>query len=159
MNNAANAVVYEALKNYYLNLPHCQAIGLQFEQTIGTTPILSVPYQACLQAEQHSQRLHGGVMTTLMDVTCATAVSAHLSEVEALATLDLRMDYLQDALEQAPIFGRAQCHQLNDDIAFVHGTCYQASSQPHIIATATATFIRTILPTDVQQIITKAWIS
>ncbi|WP_205700932.1 PaaI family thioesterase [Jeongeupia sp. USM3] len=59
----------------------------------------------------------------------------------AIATLDLRIDYLRPAKPDAPIFCTAECYRLTEHIAFTRATAFQDDiAKP--VAYAVATFAR-----------------
>ena len=147
----ANSHVYTTLSRYYLTLPHCQAIGLTLEDTEGRNPILSVAWRGNLVGNAHNRVLHGGVITTLVDVASATAVSAHMAEFETLATLDMRIDYLHAATPEKTVYAKSECFRLSGQVAFVRTTCYHADQPQHPIALGTATFMRTPIPAHLQE--------
>lgn len=140
-----NPKIYQMLRDYCLTFPQCQALDLQFESADDRKQVLSVAWQDHLVGNKQTGVIHGGVITTLIDTTSVTAVFAHLSVLEMLATLDLRVDYLRPATVGEKIFAQAQCYHLTEHIAFVRTICYQ-SDQNNPIALGVATFIRTPIP-------------
>ena len=48
--------------------------------------------------------------------------------ITAIATLDLRVDYVRPAREQASVFGRAQCYRLTRSAAFVRGLAHDGDA-------------------------------
>lgn len=146
MTEPANTVVYETLQQHYLSLPHSQALGLRFECLQHRSPTLSVAWREDLIGNDQSQVIHGGAITTLVDVASATAVAAQLPEFEALATLDMRIDYLHAATPKQRIYATADCYRLSGQVAFVRTTCYHENEPHQPIALGMATFMRTPLP-------------
>lgn len=146
MTKPANLVVYEALKNHYVHLPHCKILNFQFEHTKHRSPTLSVDWRNDLIGNSNNHVIHGGVITTLVDVTSATAVAAHLPEFETLATLDMRIDYLHAATPKQRIYATSDCYRLSGQVAFVRTTCYHEGQINHPIALGMATFMRTPIP-------------
>ncbi|MDO5687686.1 MAG: PaaI family thioesterase [Neisseria sp.] len=136
---------YLALKNLYVHLPHCAALGLRFEHEHGRIPTLSIDWREDLIGNSDSRVLHGGAVTTLIDVVGAVAVAAHLPEIEALATLDLRIDYLHPAPPAERVFATAECYRLSGQVAFVRTVCYARHAEDPF-ALGTATYMRTPLP-------------
>ncbi|AUZ05927.1 MULTISPECIES: PaaI family thioesterase [Vitreoscilla] len=155
MTEPVNLVVYEALKNHYVHLPHCKILNLQFEHTIHRSPTLSVGWREDLMGNSSNQVIHGGVITTLVDVASATAVAAHLPEFETLATLDMRIDYLHAATPKQRIYATSDCYRLSGQVAFVHTTCYHDNQIDHPIALGMATFMRTPIPAHLKAYIHK----
>lgn len=120
-----NHEAYALLKNAYLHLPHSRALGLGISQETERNPTMYLDWQPYLSGNQTAQVMHGGAITTLIDVVGAVAVAAHLPQIEALATLDLRIDYLFSAKPQERIFARAECYRLSGQVAFVRTSCFQ----------------------------------
>ena len=153
MTDAANPHAYQTLSHHYLQLPHCQAIGLRFESALDRSQTLSVDWRDDLVGNQATQVLHGGVITTLVDVASATAVAAHLPDFETLATLDMRIDYLHAATPQQRVFATSDCYRLSGQVAFVRTMCYQEHDQNNPIALGTATFMRSPIPAHLKELI------
>ena len=63
MTEAVNAKVYSTLSQHYLQLPHCQAIGLRFEHADNRSQTLSVDWRGDLLGNEDTQVLHGGSWT------------------------------------------------------------------------------------------------
>ena len=139
----------EYLLEHFISLPHCQAIDLRFEELDHKTPILSIPWRADLVGRNDTNTIHGGVITTLIDVTSACSVAALITEIEVIATLDMRIDYMHPATPHQAIYAKAECYRLTGHVAFTRTICYQ-HSEDDPIALGTATFMRTPLNHTVQ---------
>jgi uncharacterized protein (TIGR00369 family) len=63
--------------------------------------------------------VHGGVVTTILDSVCGLACFLGLEEPQAIATLDLRIDYLKPAGVERPIFGVAELYRQTRSVAFL----------------------------------------
>ena len=57
-----------------------------------------------------------------------------LPRMEAIATLDLRIDYLKPATIGEDLFARAECYRLTRQIAFVRSVAYQRDPQQPVVA-------------------------
>ena len=144
-----NSVLYRILSQHYLDLPHSRAIGLRYEGIYGRRPVLSFDWQPHLVGRHDTQTIHGGTITTLVDMVSACAVTAQLPDAEILATLDMRIDYMHPATPGRRIYGRAECYRLAGQVAFVRSSCYQEDpSDP--FALGMATFMRTPLTPEQQ---------
>ncbi len=143
-------LTYQTLKDLYTYLPHCAAIGLRFEHEHGRVQTMSIAWREDLVGNRDSQVLHGGAITTLVDVVGAIAVAAHLPELEALATLDMRIDYLHPAPPRERVFATAECYRLSGQVAFVRTVCYDRHADDPF-ALGTATYMRTPLPDRLKQ--------
>lgn len=139
-----NLPLYQLLSQHYLDLPHSRALGLRYEGIDRRQPILSFDWQPHLIGRHDTQTIHGGTITTLVDMVSACAVTAMLPNAEILATLDMRIDYIHPATPEQRIYGRAECYRLADQVAFVRSTCFQKDPDDPF-ALGMATFMRTPL--------------
>jgi uncharacterized protein (TIGR00369 family) len=78
-----------------------------------------------LVGNNQNQSVHGGVITTLMDQTFGAAVFRKLNTGKAVATVELRIDYMRPATPKLDIFCRAHCYRMTRRIAFVRGEVFQ----------------------------------
>jgi acyl-coenzyme A thioesterase PaaI-like protein len=83
--------------------------------------------------------MHGGAITSLLDACCGASVFVRLKEPSAIATLDLRVDFLGRAPAHRDVFARAECYHHTSSVAFVRAIAYvENPEQP--FATSAATF-------------------
>lgn len=136
-----NEDAYTLLKNVYLRLPHSRALGLGFARAQGRNQVMFLDWQTSLRGNVTTEVIHGGAVTTLVDVVGAVAVAAHLPQVQSLATLDLRIDYLFSAKASERIFALAECYRLSGQVAFVRTTCFQ-SAEDEPFALGMASYMR-----------------
>jgi uncharacterized protein (TIGR00369 family) len=126
---------------FFHAIPHARALGLEVVDMGAGWGLLKIPYRAELIGNPETGVLHGGVLTSLIDSACGLAVFCRLPRMEAIATLDLRIDYLKPATVGDDLFARAECYRLTRQIAFVRALAYQTDpNQP--VATSVATFMR-----------------
>ncbi|MBP6345421.1 MAG: PaaI family thioesterase [Neisseriaceae bacterium] len=145
-----NPKVHETLRDHYMILPHCKALGLHYEGVEGDAIVLSLPWQEVLNGADGA--MHGGPLATLVDVACAISVTAWLPQFEALATLDMRLDFLRPVRPNVPVVARAVCERVEGMIAYVKAECHQeGESEPVMLCTAA--FIRSPLP----RAVLEAW--
>ncbi|MFT5686092.1 MAG: hypothetical protein ACI8RZ_007047 [Myxococcota bacterium] len=83
--------------------------------------------------------IHGGVITTLLDSCCGAAVFMALEKPVFMATLDLRVDFLQPSDATKELQGRADCYRLNRQVGFVRCSAWQDDPNDPV-AVGTATF-------------------
>ena len=140
-----NPLVFNALFQHYSILPHCRALGFRRE-AVGSDhlPVMSAPWREDLVGNTDSRTVHGGVITTLVDVVSASAVAVRLPDFEVLATLDMRIDYMHPATPGDRVYAKAECYRLAGQVAFVRAHCYQ-HNEADPIALGTAAFMRTPL--------------
>lgn len=107
---------------------------------------MTLPYRADLVGDPVSGVLHGGAVTVLMDSTCGAAVFMALDKPDAIATLDLRIDYLRAAEPGRDVVATAECYHLGRNVAFVRGTAHHGDPDQLIAACAGSFMIGTHIP-------------
>jgi len=122
------------------HVPHARAIGMSVVDARPGHIWLRVPYADFLVGNPETGVIHGGVITTLLDNGGGAAVMTALDELRAVATLDLRIDYMKPATPGRDIVGYCHCHKVTRHIAFVRGTAYHETPDDPI-ATAAMTFM------------------
>lgn len=125
-----------------LQSPHGEAIMLEKLAQGDNRAKVAIPYNDHLIGDPETGVVHGGVITTLLDTACGMSVRSdvELGGEKAIATLDLRIDYMRPATPGEKIYAEAECYRRTRNIAFVRGTAYhQDANKP--VATCTATFM------------------
>ncbi len=125
-----------------LALPHCRALGLRLKEARLGHTVLELPFKPELVGDPQTRVLHGGVITSLADSAGAVAIYTHLTSLEWVGTLDLRIDYLYPGQADQPLFCAAECYRLTQQIAFTRSFVYQNDvTQP--LAQVVASYMRT----------------
>ncbi|ABE38367.1 Phenylacetic acid degradation-related protein [Rhodopseudomonas palustris BisB5] len=119
---------------------HGAIIGLKLDRFAPAQAWSSLPYHPVFVGDTRTGVIHGGVVTAMLDESCGMAVQLALPDTPAIATLDLRIDYLRPATPGQAIRAHAHCYHLTRSIAFVRATAYQ-DSEADPIASATAMFM------------------
>lgn len=128
----------EARSELVSHTPHCGRLGIEVVRVGPREATLRLPYREELVGDPVRKVVFGGVITTLLDHASGLAVFCSLSELAAIATLDLRIDYLRPAEPGCDLFGRAECYKLGSQVAFVRGTAWDRSADDpfaNVIAT------------------------
>ena len=105
-------------------LPHSREIGMRLHSAEGSVAVLSVPYDERLVGDPETGVLHGGVITALLDTACGTAVMAGPEKLSAVATLDLRIDYMRPATKGLAVICRAECYRMTRSVGFARAVAY-----------------------------------
>ena len=140
MTDAPSAAYLERLLEAFESIPHCRELGLkvvEFEPGAGT---IRLDYQERLIGNVEFGFVHGGVITTVLDTVAGLATFSAVEKGTAVATLDLRIDYLKPATPGMPIFGFAECYKTTRHVAFVRGYAHQGDVAD-LIANSAATFM------------------
>lgn len=114
--------------------------GLRLDRAAPGEAWSSLPYRPVFVGDTETGVLHGGVVTAMLDETCGMAVLLALDGTRAIATLDLRIDYLKPATPGLDIRAHSLCYRVTRSIAFVRSTAYQ-ELEDDPVATATACFM------------------
>jgi uncharacterized protein (TIGR00369 family) len=119
--------------------PWARRLGFRVTR-IETAHIWGVqPWSADFSGDPDTGVIHGGVITSFLDNLSGMACGAALEQFRAVATLDLRIDYMRPADPGRDIIGEAQCYHLTRTIAFTHAWAYH-ETRDKVIATASAAF-------------------
>lgn len=127
--------------------PHALALGMKFveagrdEATGLGHGALRLPYADHLVGDPETGVIHGGCITALLDQTCGMAVGMTVADGRAIATIDLRIDYLRAAKPGATVYARAECYKVTrSDVAFVRAFAYDEDPSD-LVAAANGTFM------------------
>ncbi|PCJ13640.1 MAG: thioesterase [Gammaproteobacteria bacterium] len=126
---------------FFGNIPHANTLGIEFVSIERSKSCLKIPYKKELAGNPSTGTIHGGVIISIMDSVGGMAVFAALPAIEAIATLDLRVDYMKPAAIGKAVYASAECYKLTNTIAFVRGVAYQ-DDENDPVATCTAAFMR-----------------
>jgi uncharacterized protein (TIGR00369 family) len=132
----------EANLGELLETPHARAIGLRLEATPDGRPLVRLPYDYHLIGDPDSGVLHGGVITAMLDQMAGLLARPPGIDRDdyALATLDLRIDYMGPATPGEDLLATGECYKRTSNIAFVRAEAFQASSSEPV-ASCVATFM------------------
>ena len=123
--------------------PRGRGVGAGVQLTgrrAGGRALLSVPYDQKLVGDPETGVLHGGVITALLDTACGSAVMSYPTKLRAVATLDLRIDYMRPASVGETVFARAECYRMTRSIGFARAVAYHDDPEDPV-ASAAGTFI------------------
>ena len=126
--------------------PQARALGFRLVSAKAGEASMAVPWRADLVGNPETGVLAGGVVTTLLDHVCGLAASSAMSNPQAIATLDLRIDYMRAAASGRELIALARCYKLTRSIAFVRGAAFE-DDESDPVATAQAAFALTRGPT------------
>lgn len=133
---------FQQVVNWGISLPHCQALGFKLRAAQRGQVTLELPFKPEFVGNPVTRVLHGGVVTSLADTAGALSIYTELTALEAVATLDLRIDYLRPGVPDQPLFCTSECYRLTNQIAFTRSSVYQ-QDPAHPIAQVVASYMRT----------------
>ncbi len=120
--------------------PHAQHLGLQVVETGPGFAVFRLPYREELIGDPGRRVVFGGAITTLLDHASGLAVACALDELKAIATIDLRVDYLRAAIPGRDLYGRSECYRITRNVAFVRAVAYEGAPDDPF-ASCLATFM------------------
>jgi len=130
----------KAAVDWIAHTPHAKHLGMRVVETAPRMAILMLPYRPELVGDPQRRVVFGGAITTLLDHASGLAVACAMTELRAIATVDLRVDYLRAAAPDRDLYARAECYRTTKNVAFVRGVAYEHDpSNP--FASCLATFM------------------
>ncbi len=105
--------------------PHARYLGVQVVETGPGFAVMMLPYRAELIGDPVRKVVFGGAITTLLDHASGLAVACALDVLRAIATVDLRVDYLRAATPGLDLYARVDCYKVTRNIAFIRGIAYE----------------------------------
>jgi len=101
---------------------------------------IRMPFNPDFCIDEEGTILHGGVLTALLDSAFGLANFLAIDDVETMATLDLRVDYLRPATSRADVMVSADCYRQTRHIAFGAGEIWFDNGNKENVARGTAAF-------------------
>ena len=120
--------------------PQAAALGIEIVKIENGIVHGRTPYRAELVGDPDTGVIAGGVLTTFLDQISGVAAINASDFAGAVATLDLRIDYMRAATPGRDILAEAQCIRLTRSIAFIRATAFE-DSPDNPIAVAMAAFM------------------
>ena len=125
------------IEYYPPSVPHCGQMGQEILRVAKGEIRLRQPYSESLLGDAERGLIHTSVQLTMVDSGFGAAVLSAFEQVEAIATLDLRMDYQRPAVAGQDLFLDARVDRITRQIVFVSGCVWQISpEQPSALARA-----------------------
>ena len=109
--------------------PHARYLGMQVVETGPGLAVLMLPYRPELIGDPVRRVVFGGAITTLLDQASGLAVACALDVLRAIATVDLRVDYLRAAVPELDLYARVECYKVTRNVAFIRGLAYERSPE------------------------------
>ena len=130
----------KATRGFVDGIPHNRALGMRVIDMQRAMAVFALPYRADLVGNPDTGVLHGGAITAMLDAASGASVFAALTTWAPIATLDLRIDYLQAAAAGRDVTCRATCYKLSRNVAVTRAVAYHDDEQDPI-ASAVGTFM------------------
>jgi uncharacterized protein (TIGR00369 family) len=117
---------------------HTHALGFVYDGLDGDRVRIRVPWREDLVGDPDTGVLSGGLVSTLLDHVGGLAVWVALGRFEAIATLDLRVDYMRAAEARRDLIAEARCYHLGGSVAFVRAWAFEAQPDDPVAAAQSA---------------------
>ncbi|MEZ5281786.1 MAG: PaaI family thioesterase [Acidimicrobiales bacterium] len=127
---------------YLAHVPHARRLGMRVAAHSGDVCDLVLPYSDDLVGDPDTGVIHGGAITALLDNAAgfvARPPDGNRGET-AIATLDMRIDYMRPATPGSDIVARAEIIRRTRNISFVRATAFHEDPGDPI-AMCTAAFM------------------
>lgn len=124
MNSANPSFDPERAAAMLLSHGHPGWLGMRYRAHGSNWTELELPWRDDLLGEPDRPVLASGPIVSLMDMASGLAIWQTRGEFVAIATLDLRVDYMRPAKERSAVTGRAECYRLTRSAAFVRGVAH-----------------------------------
>lgn len=138
----AGAIRARTAEQFNAAIAHNRALGLRVVDVSDEYVVTALDYREVFLGDPVAGLWHTAVGISAADSSCGLAVILALPAREAVATLDLRMDYLRPAVAHAPLHVEAHCYHVTRCVAFVRARLYQQERE-RPTALCTAAFMRT----------------
>jgi len=106
------------------HIPHAVELGMKVEEAGARRALLRIPRGERLLGAASRGVVFGGVITTLLDQVGGTAVMCSQRDLTAIATIDLRIDYMRPSTPGRDLLGYAECYRLTRNVAFVKSRAF-----------------------------------
>lgn len=131
----------EMARRFVQAIPHNADLGIEVVDIERGIATLRLPGKAELCGDPERQLYFPSVLLALADAASGVAYVSAINEVTAVATLDLRIDYLRPVSVAHPLVARAHCHRHTLEVGFLQCDI-RAEGAEEAAAMVTASFIR-----------------
>lgn len=142
MNEEKLKTLWDLAPMFVEGTPHANFLGMKFVAVDIGRATLSLPYDEKLVGSLNSKVLHGGVLTALLDQASGLAAVSSFHEMQPVATLDLRIDYMRAATPGKAIICEAHAYKTTRHIAFVRAIAHEGDVDDPV-ASSQASFMTT----------------
>ncbi len=118
-------------------------MNLQIEEATYSGVTIRMTFNPNFCVDEEETLLHGGALTALLDSAFGLANLMAIGDVQTMATLDLRVEYLRPAQTRADVLVSAECYRQTRHIAFCSGKVWHDGAAADEIARGSATFALT----------------
>jgi uncharacterized protein (TIGR00369 family) len=118
-------------------------MNLKIEEPRRDSVRIRMPFNPDFTADEEQTLIHGGILTALLDSAFGLANFLAVENVETMATLDLRVEYLRPAAARADVMVEAECYHQTRHVVFNSGRVWLDIPGRPEVARALAAFLVT----------------
>ncbi len=108
-------------------IPFHHRTGIEIMEVSQGRALMKLPYSPELVGNPDTGVLHGGIVTALLDACSGLAVFMNVERLMAIATLELRIDYLRPATRGEAVMADAECYRMTPHVAFARAEAFHAA--------------------------------
>lgn len=120
-------------------IPFNKHLGIKIVEISEGYCKLTLPYQNKFIGDKRRPALHGGVINTIIDVCSGTAAWTYFEPEDAVATLDILVDYLRPAPDE-DLFVESHVERVGNRVAMVTSKVFSSSNKEKILAVGRAVY-------------------
>jgi uncharacterized protein (TIGR00369 family) len=123
-------------------IPHGEALGILCLERSARRAACRLPWRADLVGHPAIGSIFSGAVWALLDQTLGTACFEAVGPLRAVATIDLRVDYLRPSRGGRALLALGECTRLTRQVAFARGTVHHEDEpEAEPLALAQGTFM------------------
>jgi uncharacterized protein (TIGR00369 family) len=119
--------------------PLNRVLGLRLAATAEAEATCVLPYTEALVGDPETGAIHGGAISTLVDIACGSAACMRMKRLRPIVTLELRIDHLRPSRPGRELTAHAECYALTSSVAFVRALIHDGDAAD-AVASAQGTF-------------------
>jgi uncharacterized protein (TIGR00369 family) len=120
-------------------IPFNVFMGIRVDELQQGMARLLLPFKPELLGDTRRPALHGGVISTLIDTSGGMAVWTHCRTGDAIATIDIRVDYLRPGPSQ-DILAESRVRLMGSRVGSAQTILYPVGDREHVIAEGRAVY-------------------
>lgn len=120
-------------------IPFNKFLGIRLEQAANGFARLVLPYRPEFTGDARRPALHGGILSTLIDTCGGVSIWTCCQVNDAIATIDMRVDYLRPA-PQKDLVAEGRVRLMGNRVGNAHVTVFTLDAPDKTIAEGRAVY-------------------
>ncbi len=114
---------------FFTHIDAHRDLGLTLKKVEKNIARVLLPFQSKHADLLEDGSLHTSTIATAIDSACGCAVMLHLGKPTAIATVNLRIDYMRKPEPGHGLIIESSCYQCADEFIYVGAAAYQVNSE------------------------------